>query len=88
MLVKAICRDYGIVCISRGGKDIAKLIFENDILFENKRNIIVVDELVPNDISSTRIRQNLARGLSVKYLTPDTVIDYIRKHKLYVNHSK
>lgn len=86
--VKAICQDYGIVCISRGGMDIAKLIFENDILFENKRNIIVVDELVSNNISSTRIRQNVARGLSVKYLTPDSVIDYVKQHKLYVNHSK
>lgn len=86
--VRAICRDHGIVCISRGGKDIAKLIFENDILFENKRNIIIVDDLVPNDISSTKIRQNLTRGLSVKYLTPDTVINYIKQHKLYVNHSK
>eukprot|EP01018_Ginkgo_biloba_P036572 Gb_24605 [translate_table: standard] len=53
--VKAICRDYGVVCISRGGKDVEKLIFENDVLFENKRNIFVVDELISNNISSTRV---------------------------------
>ncbi|XP_057822452.2 uncharacterized protein LOC131034873 isoform X1 [Cryptomeria japonica] len=87
-MVKAICRDHGVVCISRDGKNVEKLIFENDILFENKRNIVVVDEVVSNNISSTKVRQILARGLSVKYLTPNPVIDYIKKHKLYVNHTK
>lgn len=86
--VKAICCDHGVVCISREGKNVEKLIFENDILFENKRNIVVVDEVVSNNISSTKVRQNLARGLSVKYLTPNPVIDYIMKHKLYANHTK
>jgi nicotinate-nucleotide adenylyltransferase len=34
-------------------------------------------------ISSTEIRSRLAQGLPVRYLTPDGVLDYIRKHKLY-----
>lgn len=35
------------------------------------------------DISSTRIRQRIREGKSIRYLTPDSVIDYIEKHQLY-----
>ncbi len=39
---------------------------------------------VPNfSISSTDIRRRVRDGLSVRYLTPDPVIDYIREHGLY-----
>ncbi|XP_054818597.1 nicotinamide/nicotinic acid mononucleotide adenylyltransferase-like isoform X5 [Prosopis cineraria] len=48
-------------------------------------NVKVVDEIVPNQISSTRLRECIARRLSVKYLTLDEVIDYIREHQLYLN---
>lgn len=34
--VQAICRDYGVVCIRREGKDIEKIIAADDILCENK----------------------------------------------------
>ena len=35
------------------------------------------------DISGTLIRRRLAAGLSIRYLTPDRVIDYITRHGLY-----
>ncbi len=35
------------------------------------------------DISSTQIRRRLGQAKTVKYLTPDAVIDYIRKRGLY-----
>ena len=37
------------------------------------------------DISSTMIRERMARGLSIRFLTPDPVIDYIKAHNLYRN---
>ncbi|XXG50577.1 hypothetical protein AAC387_Pa02g4562 [Persea americana] len=83
--VRAICRDHGVVCIHREGKDIEKIIAADDILCENKSNIIVVDEMVPNQISSTRVRECIMRGQSVKYLMPDEVIDYINEQRLYLN---
>ncbi|TVU11676.1 hypothetical protein EJB05_45276, partial [Eragrostis curvula] len=46
-------------------------------------NIIPADEIVPNQISSSRVRDCVRRGLSIKYLTSDEVIDYIREHKLF-----
>ncbi len=35
------------------------------------------------DISSTGIRARASRGLSVYYMVPDTVADYIQKNHLY-----
>ncbi|XP_054818596.1 nicotinamide/nicotinic acid mononucleotide adenylyltransferase-like isoform X4 [Prosopis cineraria] len=84
--VKDICKDYGVVCILREGQDVERTISDNDILNENRQaNVKVVDEIVPNQISSTRLRECIARRLSVKYLTLDEVIDYIREHQLYLN---
>ncbi|KAJ0974074.1 hypothetical protein J5N97_016039 [Dioscorea zingiberensis] len=82
--LRTICRDYGVICIHREGKDINNLISNNEILNENKSNIIAVDEIVPNQISSTRVRECIRKGLSVKYLSTDEVIDYIRDQKLYL----
>jgi len=35
------------------------------------------------DISGTAIRSCIAEGRSVRYLLPDSVLDYIRQHQLY-----
>jgi nicotinate-nucleotide adenylyltransferase len=35
------------------------------------------------DISSSQIRQRVAQGRSIRYVTPDSVISYINQHKLY-----
>ncbi|CAM6112699.1 unnamed protein product [Calypogeia fissa] len=81
--IQSIFHDHGVVCIPRDGKDVRKLIFENDVLYEYRRNIVIVEEHVASDISSTKLRRNLGRGLSIKYLTGDSVIHYIKTHHLY-----
>lgn len=40
-------------------------------------------EMTPLAISSTRIREQIARGWSPRFLLPETVCDYIETHKLY-----
>ncbi|XP_010483049.1 PREDICTED: nicotinamide/nicotinic acid mononucleotide adenylyltransferase-like [Camelina sativa] len=81
--VRTICKEYGIVCIRREGQDVENMISGDEILNENRANIKIVDNIVPNQISSSRLRQCISQGLSVKYLTGDGVIDYIRQHQLY-----
>lgn len=48
-----------------------------------KDNIHVIQQLIQNDVSSTKIRLFLRREMSVRYLIPHPVIDYIEKHNLY-----
>ncbi|XP_074297590.1 nicotinamide/nicotinic acid mononucleotide adenylyltransferase-like [Silene latifolia] len=81
--VQAIVRDFGVACIRRERQDVEKMLSDDPILRENQNNIMIVDEFIPNQISSTRIRDCISRGLSVKYLTADEVIAYIQKHHLY-----
>lgn len=83
--VRTLLQEYGVVCINRVGKDARRLVFENDILYSNRRQILLVDEVIQNNISSTAVRRNLARDLSVKYLIPDAVINHIKLHRLYMN---
>jgi len=80
----AIVRDYGIVVISREGSNPEKFIYESDLLTQYKHNIHLVTEWIGNEVSSTKIRTAVRRGNSVKYLVPDSVIDYITENKLYV----
>ncbi len=44
---------------------------------------ILIEELRPLAISSTEIRAMLASDHSVRYLLPESVLDYIEQHKLY-----
>lgn len=82
--VRIICKDYGVVCIRREGQEVEKIISDDVILSDYRENIKVVDELVPNQISSTRVRECISRGLSIKYLTEDEVVEYIKEHNLYL----
>ncbi len=42
----------------------------------------------PLSVSASEIRRRIARGASVRYLVPDAVLDYIRKHRLYETHDE
>ncbi|NP_001404010.1 nicotinamide/nicotinic acid mononucleotide adenylyltransferase [Oryza sativa Japonica Group] len=81
--VRIICKDFGVICIRREGKDVEKIISSSEILNECRDNIISVDEIVPNQISSSRVRECIKKCLSIKYLVCDEVIQYIGEHKLY-----
>ncbi len=35
------------------------------------------------DISATEVRQRIAAGKSIRYLTPGSVVDYIKSNRLY-----
>ncbi|XP_024023444.1 nicotinamide/nicotinic acid mononucleotide adenylyltransferase [Morus notabilis] len=83
--IRTICCEYRMVCTRREGQDIEKIFSDDPILNENRDNIRIVDELIPNQISSTRVRDCVSRGLSIKYLTEDEVIDYIKGNHLDLN---
>ena len=43
----------------------------------------MIQQLIQNDVSSTKIRLFLRREMSVRYLIPTPVIEYIEEHHLY-----
>ncbi|KAI9296558.1 Nucleotidylyl transferase [Neoconidiobolus thromboides FSU 785] len=78
-----ILGEYGTVVVERTGVDVYGFLLANDSIYQHRKNVIVVKQLIHNDISSTKIRLFVKRGMSIKYLLPNQVIDYINKHDLY-----
>jgi len=78
-----IAKEHGIVAITRAGNNPYKSIHVCDPLFNNMRNIHVVTEWISNEISSTEVRRAFRRNLSIRYVVPDAVTEYMEKHNLY-----
>ena len=76
-----IARLARIVAATRPGYDLShaqKVIEESGLPFD-----VTYLEIPALAISSTYLRMRAERGQSLRYLTPDTVTGYIRKHGLY-----
>ncbi|KAF2452863.1 nicotinamide-nucleotide adenylyltransferase 2 [Lineolata rhizophorae] len=71
---------YGAFIIEREGTDADEALAN---LQKWKDNIYFIHQLVKNDVSSTRIRLFLRRDMSVRWLIPQSVIDYIEANGLY-----
>jgi len=71
---------YGCFIIERAGSDMDQA---TDNLARWRHNIYLISQLIQNDVSSTKVRLFLRRGLSVRYLLPTPVVDYIELHGLY-----
>jgi nicotinamide mononucleotide adenylyltransferase len=79
---------YGCIIVERTGSDVRSFLLSHDIMYEHRRNVLVIKQLIYNDISSTKVRLFLRRGMSVQYLLPNSVIRYILEHGLYINESE
>ncbi|KAG9247079.1 hypothetical protein BJ878DRAFT_532809 [Calycina marina] len=75
-----ILKRYGTFIVERSGTDLDDALASLD---EYKENIHKIEQLVQNDVSSTKIRLFLKRDMSVQYLIPAPVIEYIEAHGLY-----
>jgi len=77
-----ICR---IVTIARPGIDLAQTLTDgpesDDVRVRRLRADIRAGHLV--DVSSTDVRRRVAEGMSIRYLVPPAVEEYIGEHSLY-----
>ncbi|KAK0629084.1 hypothetical protein B0T17DRAFT_505681 [Bombardia bombarda] len=71
---------YGAFIIERSGTDVDDAVAS---LREYDGNIWVISQVIQNDISSTKVRLFLKKDLSVRYLIPDPVVEYIEEHQLF-----
>jgi len=76
---------YGCLIVERTGSDVWGFLLSHDILYKHRKNVVVIKQLIYNDISSTKVRLFIRRGMSVQYLLPNSVIRYITKHNLYLS---
>ncbi|XP_050553931.1 nicotinamide/nicotinic acid mononucleotide adenylyltransferase 1 isoform X1 [Spodoptera frugiperda] len=81
--LETIVGRHGLVVVTRAGCDPGKFIYESDILYKHRKNVILVTNYIANEVSSTQIRRLVSRGESAKYLTDDGVLAYVRQHSLY-----
>lgn len=86
--VEEVAGRFGLVCVSRGGLQSERTVHESDIFSRHRQNIFLVTEWVRNETSATEVRRALRRGASVKYLIPDSVLQYIHQHNLYTQDSE
>ena len=75
-----IFRNYPTLVVERAGTNRDKALGP---LRRWAHNIHFMSQLIVNDISATKIRLFIKQGMSIRYLTPDTVIQYIGENNLY-----
>jgi nicotinate-nucleotide adenylyltransferase len=75
-----------IVAVYRGGIDTVDLSKLESALPSVKERVHVVP-IPALDVSSTDIRARVAAGQPIRYLVPNSVIDYIEKNRLYTGRS-
>ncbi|VUC33601.1 unnamed protein product [Clonostachys rosea] len=78
--VDHILSNYGTFVLERNGTELDSAIAN---LKQWEHNIHVVRQVVSNDVSSTKVRLLIKRDMSIDYLIPDSVIDYIYENNLY-----
>ena len=64
--------------------EIEKRMANPDDLISCAAGLIVTRQITALDISATHIRDTLRAGRNPRYLLPDTVLDYIHTHQLYL----
>eukprot|EP01083_Nonionella_stella_P085387 236790_1 len=79
-----ILGEHGVVVVERDGHRLDDEFFNAYQMFaKHRKNIHAFYPPIKNSISSTKVRDEIKKNNSIKYLTPDAVIEYIEKHKLY-----
>lgn len=80
---------YGCYIIERAESEIDQSVFSSSSVHSRsplalyRDNIFMVPQLVRNDVSSTKVRLFVRKGMSIEYLLPGAVSKYIRRHGLY-----
>ena len=74
---------YSFLVGGRPGYRDAELAEFAEYLRREYRSDVRIIDIPKADISSTEIRRRNMAGRSIRYLTPDSVVDYIRRNGLY-----
>ena len=76
-----------IAAAVRGDTDLTQLEQKKAALEQRFQGGIILLPFISMAVSSTAIRQRVMKGKSIRYLTPDSVIDYIKEKGFYCEKS-
>lgn len=79
-LLEHILGGYRCFIIERMGTDLVQAM---DVLSTWQHNMFLSSQMIQNDVSSMKVWLFLHHGLSVHYLVPAAIVQYIEEHGLY-----
>lgn len=79
-----LIKNFKIYVISRDKDNIEDIIESHKLLKENKSSFIKAKNNIISNLSSTYVREKLKNNKSIRYLTTDKVIKYIKENNLYI----
>lgn len=83
-LLEQLLSRHGVACVVRPGSDLQQVLEKEGTLpFKYRENIMIVQNNVLDDVSSTVVREKVRQGQSIQGLVPDSVREYIEKFRLY-----
>ena len=78
-----LTKKFKILVLERDNDDMDEIIANNKFLSENKSAFIKVKNNIKSNLSSTFVRAKIKAGKSIRYFTPDEIVDYMQNNKLY-----
>lgn len=78
-----ILNEFTVLVFERGSDNFEEIVQNSEFLSRNKKSIVKLENNMRTDLSSTFAREKLRRGKSIRYLTPDCIVEYIVKNNLY-----
>ena len=81
--VDELTRDFKMYILERDNDCMEEIIENNELLKKHRQAFIKAKDTVKSNLSSTFVREKIKAGKSIRYLTPDEVISYIKEHQLY-----
>ncbi|KAE9554619.1 hypothetical protein FO519_002179 [Halicephalobus sp. NKZ332] len=82
--IEKMLSEFGLVVLERDGASPKATLAGIPIDAKHLSNVFVIeDPAFPNSVSSTRLREALKLGKSIRFCTPDPVVDYIAENGLY-----
>lgn len=78
-----LIKNFKIYVFERDKDDIEQIIETNKFLKENRQDFIKVKNIIKSGLSSTLVREKIKEGKSIRYLTSDEIVSYIKQNNLY-----
>ena len=78
-----LTQKYKIYVLERDRDNIEDIIKNNDFLNKNKNAFIKAKNNITSNLSSTFVRNKIKNRKSIRYLTSDEIIQYIKENRLY-----